>query len=337
MRLTSLIAAWALFALACFEPWSAKMTAANDEAPEAQKLLQQAEELTNIRSSGSRSFGLAARVQLYDGKDFEAEGTYNLVWESPTVWRDEIKFADYSQVRVAMVDKLFISRNPPILPLEVFRLLGLLEFPQVLHPSLNAKLGKVKEQRRNGSRERTIEIGSWIVSLDQSSPIPTRVEYKDSHFGYQFEDYVSFDGHQFPRTLTEFASNRPLVKVQVQELAEATVDASSFIPPHDASVFRWCPHPEPARLVDRDNLYAMPPHLRDVAEQHVVVLYGIIGTDGRWHNLAVVKSAGKEIDSYWMNQKLQERYSPAKCGGVSVEQESVKELHYEMLGVIVPH
>jgi hypothetical protein len=340
MKLILLISAWALFAFAPSEPCSGKMKATSDEAAEAQRLLQQAEELTNIRSSGGRSFRLAARVQMYDGKDLAAEGMYNLAWESPTAWRDEIKFADYSQVRVAMLDKLFISRNPPVLPLEIFRLLELLDFPQVLHPSPNAKPSKVKEKTRNGSRERTIDIGSWIVSLAPSSPIPTRVEHKYSHFGYQFEDYVSFDGHQFPRTLTEFASNRPLVQIQVQELAEATFTPSSFIPPPDASALRWCPNPEPARLVNRDKLnpVPMPSQLRDIAQQHVVVIYGIIGTDGRWHNLAVVRSAGKEVDSYWMNQKLQEQYSPANCGGVPTEQESVKELHYEMLGqVIVPH
>jgi hypothetical protein len=338
MKLTLQIAAWTLLALTPSGPCFEKMMATNDAGAEAQRLLQQAEELTNIRSSGSHSFGLVACVQFYVGKDLAAEGTYKLAWESPTVWRDEIKFEDYSQVRVAVVDKLFISRNPPTLPFEIFRLLELLNFPQVLHPTLNAKPGKVKEKTRNGSRERTVEIGSWIVSLDKSSPIPTRVEYEDFHFGYQFEDYVSFDGHQFPRTLTEFASNRPLVQVQVQELAKATFDASSFTPPKDASVVRWCPHPEPARLEVRAKLDPMPSQLRDVAQQHAVAIYGIIGTDGRWHNLAPVKSAGKEIDSYWMNQQLQERYSPAKCGGVPVEQESVKEHHYQMLeGVIVPH
>ncbi|MBZ5539573.1 MAG: hypothetical protein LAN61_03520 [Acidobacteriia bacterium] len=338
MKLPSLIAACALFALASSEPWSGNMAAAGDKGLEAQKLLQQAEDLTDIRSSGSRSFHLAARVYMYEGKDLAADGTYDLFWASPTAWREEIKFAHFSQVRVAIGDKLSISRNPPILPLEIFRLHELLDFPNVLHPNLAVKPGKVKERTRNGSRERTIEVGSRIVILDGSSPIPIRVEFKSFHFEYQFKDYVSFDGRQFPRTLAEFILNRPLVQVQVQKLEQAAFDASFFIPPKDATVLRWCPHPEPAKLEDLGALSLLPSQLRDAAHQHVAAIYGIIGIDGRWHDLAVVKSAGKEVDSYWMDQMLQQRYTPAKCAGVPVEQESVKEHHYEWLGqFIVPN
>lgn len=217
------------------------------------------------------------------------------------------------------------------MPLEIFRLRTLLDFPQVLHPASNARFGKVKERTRNGTRERTVEMGRWIVSLDDSSPIPLRIEDKNFHFGYKFEDYLSFAGHKFPGTLTEFvASNKLLAQVHLEELVAAAFDSSTFLPPHDASVLRWCPQPEPARLVDAGDLHPMPTQLRELA-QHAVAVYGIIGTDGRWRDLAIVKSGGQELDSYWLSQKLKERYSPANCGGVPIEQESVQELHYETL------
>jgi hypothetical protein len=159
--------------------------------------------------------------------------------------------------------------------------------------------------------------------------MPIRVEYKGSRFGYQFENYVAFNGHQYPRTLIEFDSNKPLIQVQVQELTEATLDVSSLLPPQEARWLPWCPHPDPARPVDVDlwKVTPIPWPLRGGALEHPVAIYGVIGTDGQWHNLAVVKSAGKEVDSYWMNQMLQGRFSPAKCGDVPVEQESVMEFH----------
>ncbi len=316
--------------------WSAEATANNDSQAEAEKLLQQAEELTDIRSSGSRAFHLATLVKLFDDKGKAREGTYDLLWKSPTVWRDELKFADFSQVRIAAADKLFVNRNPRSLSLEVFQLLKLLEFPNLLRISPEAKAQKLRERTRNGSRDRTIELAfpgqsAWkIISLDGSSPIPTRVEYKGSHFGYQFENYVAFNGHQYPRTLVEFNSNKPLIQVQVQGLTEAILDeASSFVPPPEARWLHWCPHPEHAKPVNVDwgKEHPIPEPLRGGALEHPVAIYGVIGTDGQWHNVAVVRSAGKEVDSYWINEMLQERFSPAKCGEVPVEQESVQEYY----------
>jgi hypothetical protein len=338
MKLPSLITACALFSLAFFEPRSRELMAASDKRVEAQRLLQQAEDLADIRSSGSRSFHLAARVFLYEERKMAADGTYELFWSSPTIWREEIKFADFSQVRVAAGDKLYISRNPSILPLEIFRLHELLNFPYVLHPGLAVKPGKVRDRTRNGSRERTIDIGYRTVILDGSSPILTRVEFKGFHFEYRFKDYVPFAGRQFPLTLAEFSLDRPLVQIQVQRLEQAAFDASSFVPPKEATVFRWCPHPEHAKLEEMGTANPMPSQLREAAQQHIAAIYGIIGIDGRWHNLAVVKSAGSMLDSYWMEQMLQQRYAPAKCAGVPVEQESVTEHRYEWLGeFIVPN
>jgi len=56
-----------------------------------------------------------------------------------------------------------------------------------------------------------------------------------------------------------------------------------------------------------------------------VAIYGVEGTDGKWHNLAVVKSGGKEVDEYWMDVMRQQRFSPASCGDIPVVHESVME------------
>ena len=313
--------------------YSAKAATDNDNQPEAEKLLQQAEQLTDIRSSGSHSFRLVARVQVFDKKGHIREGIYNLLWQSPTVWRDELKFADFTQVRTAAADKIFINRNIPSFSMEVLQLLKLLKFPDFLRSNSKAKAQNLRESIKNGSRVRTIDLAvpgnsPWkVVSLDEASPIPTRIEYKKSHYGYKFENYMVFAGHQYPRTLVEFDSNKPLSQVQVEDLTEANFDASTFIPSADALWLHWCPHPEGARLLEPETnkTYPFPSNLPfRTMEQHVVI-YGIIGGDGRWHNLAVVKSAGKEMDEYWLNMVLQQRYSPAKCGEVPIEEESVME------------
>jgi hypothetical protein len=59
-----------------------------------------------------------------------------------------------------------------------------------------------------------------------------------------------------------------------------------------------------------------------------VGIYGVIGTDGLWHNLEIVESNSKEVDEFWMNRMLQQRFSPSKCGDSPVEYETVIEYSF---------
>jgi hypothetical protein len=323
---------------------------ANDDAEnsaEAEKLLRQAVEISDIRSSGSPSFRLVARVKAPGENGGATEGSYSLVWKSPTIWRDEIKFPNYSQIRVAHLDRLFISRNPPNASMEVFRVLKLLEFPPFLSSSEEAKEKKLQEKIKDGRRERVIEITragrSWEkIYLDGAAPIPLLIEFKGAQYGshypykdfdikYEFEDYVEFHGHQVPRIVSQRVWNIVKYKIQVQELADTTLDESDFDPPSDAQWIRWCPHPDPPKPKFSHRIIpisAFPPQLRTGGPPSDVVIYGIIGTDGQWHNLAPVKSAGKIVDSFWIRELLRENFSPAHCGEAPVESEGIMEFEY---------
>jgi hypothetical protein len=64
MRLTPLLFVWVVLALylSTLGPWEA--VANSNSNAEAEKLLKQAEELTDIRLDGSHSFRLAAHIQI---------------------------------------------------------------------------------------------------------------------------------------------------------------------------------------------------------------------------------------------------------------------------------
>jgi hypothetical protein len=349
-RATTLFGLFAVFAvlLSAFPTNSAqKVNHDVQNSADAEKLLREAEEISDIRSSGTPSFRLAALVQTPGEKGGAIEGTYTLLWKSPTLWRDEIKFPDYSQVRVARLDRLFISRNPPNASMDVFRLLRLLEFPPFLSSSEPAKEKKLQEKIKDGQRERVIEVTragrSWEkIYLDGAAPIPLMIEFKGAQYGsrypykdfdvkYGFEDYVEFHGHQVPRMVSQRVWDVLKYKIQVQELADATLDESDFDPPSDAKWIRWCPHPTPPkpkllpRIIPNS---AFPPQFRTGGPPSDVVIYGIIGTDGQWHNLAPVKSEGKVVDSFWIHELLRESFSPALCGEVPVESEALMEFKF---------
>jgi hypothetical protein len=305
-----------------------------DEGDEAEKLLTQAEELTDIRSPGSHSFHLTATVRIFSEKGQTQEATYDLRWKAPTAWRDELRSADFSQVRVANDDKLFVKRKPTSLTLEMFQLLKLLEFPDVIRFSPEAAGKKLEIKASRGSRKRVLEIAypgyaaEKVLLLDSEAPLPERLEYKrNKHFAYEFRDFVEFSGHQFPRNLIQLDSDKPQLEVKVQELTESTVDPPSLIPAPGTPWFHWCQHPEHAKRTNdyHNKVYSIPWPLRNGAMERPVAIYGIIGIDGHLHDLEIVKSAGKETNSFWMGILAQERYSPATCGTNPVAQEFVRK------------
>jgi hypothetical protein len=315
-------------------------------APESgEQLLQQAVGLTDILSGDIRSYRLTARVEAYDEKGQKKEGTYTLLWNSPTIWRDETGFPDYSQIRVARIDKLLISRNPQVISEQAFRVAGLLDLSSLLRTNPKVQVHKVTEKRRGGSSERLIEIAvsgreRKTVYLDRSVPVPIRIEYKgaayglqypykDSDFEYQFGDCVEFHGLQFPRTISQFKSKLPKYRVQVQELVDVTYGESDFVPPADSHWIRWCRYPERPKLESPIVINpALPPQFHAGMPPSHAVISGIIATDGQWHNLEVIKSASSTVDSFWMNLLRRERFTPAHCGQQPVELEMLMEFDY---------
>jgi len=329
MKLSSTLGIPVLLILCFSGPFSSEVIAATDNQPEAEKLLREAEEFTDIRATGSRAFHMLARVKVFNEKSQAMEGTYSLAWKGPTNWQDKLQLGTFSQERTAVVDKLFVSRSIMSLTPEISRLLKLLDFPNLLRFSPDAKAQKLRDRVRNGTRERLIEIAlpgrsAWkTIVLEEATATPTEIEYKGSHYGYRFENYESFDGHQFPHLLVEFDSDKRLTQIEVQELTEATTDDSTIAPSPNALWYLWCPHPKPMTSLDPGKVFPIPWPLRGGALNRPVAIYGIVGTDGKWNNLAVVKSGGNEADEYWLDVMRQQRFSPARCGDIPVVSESV--------------
>jgi hypothetical protein len=163
----------------------------------AGELLQQAMRLTDIRSSDVPSFRLAAQVEAYNEKGKKEEGTYTLLWNSPTIWREEIALPGYSQTRIARTNKLLISRTPSQPSEQIYRVGKLLDFPSFLRPGIRDQLRPLQEKIRGGSHEKWVEIAigrdPWKkIYFSESSPVPTRIEYKGAALGMRYP-YKEFD------------------------------------------------------------------------------------------------------------------------------------------------
>jgi hypothetical protein len=302
------------------------------EESEAEKLLHKAYESTDIRGAGNQPFRLTATIKLSDEQGQTKEGTYKLFWESPTKWQDELTLPDSSQVRLANGERLYISRKPVALSTDVFHLIHFLNFPENMRLVMEGTPTDVREVEKDGVREKAIKAVIqdkvwWTVYLDDAASVPTHIESSTGKTRFVYQDYMTFAGHQFPRLLMGTSADNQSIRMQVQELATAAYKSDVFVPPPDAPFVGWCPNATPAKPVQQSGTVNIPWPLRTgpALKKHVVV-YGMIGTDGLWHNLTVVKSAGTEADAFWTSVLLHERYSPAMCGSGPVVQESVREL-----------
>lgn len=307
---------------------------AQDQKSEAEKLLREAHERTDIRATDGRPFRLTAIIELLDEQGQTKQGNYRLFWESPTKWQDELTFPDFSQTRLASGEKLFTQRKPIPLTMEMFRLLHFLEFPDSIRPALVGTPTNVKEVAKEGKQETAIktEVNDkvwWTFYVEKATSVPSQVESASGKTRLSFEKYEEFAGHLFPRLLIETRSNQMSIRVQVQELTGANYKPETFAPPPDAPYIRWCPNAVPAKpLHQRDSVFIpIPWPLRNgTALKKHAVFYGIIGTDGVWQNLTVVKSAGREADDFWRGTLVRERFTPAMCGNEAVVEEMVQEL-----------
>lgn len=317
-----------VLSLICIRPIAA--VPSDDDKTDAEKRLHVAQQLTDIRESGSQPFRLSATVKLFDERGRKQEGSYELDWENPTQWKDELKLSNFSQFRLVNGGRLFLSRNPSSLSMEVFRLLKLLEFPTQIRSFPDLTISKPKAGK-NAVHENGIEFlfenkVLKTIYLDDTSSVPIRIDTPKNDAVYLLQDYRAFGDHQFPRTLTEQKLGKPFLEVEIQQLVTSSFSQDSFFPPTDSPSFQWCPSPTPANLWPDHVAVPIPVPLRnrDMMNRRVVI-YGMMGPDAQWHNVTVVKSGGKEVDSYWTSVMVREHFTPASCGNEPVMQESVQE------------
>jgi hypothetical protein len=310
------------------------------------ELLRQAEQTTDILASDVQPFRLTAKIAVFEEKGKKTEGTYTLLWNSSTIWREEFSFPDSKEVYLARINKLLISRNPVAPSEQVYRAERTLDFARFMRLGPKDKVKKLEQRTEDGKPIRRLDISisdlPWKkIYFDVNLPLPTRIEYKGAALGtrypykefdlkFEFVDYLELSGLRFPRSLRRFESNVLKEQIDIQDWSPAKFGEADFVPPDDAHWIRWCHRPQPAILESlpvRPNLQ-FPLQLRTGGPTSRVVVSGIIGTDGQWHNIETVKSEGNMVDSFWISQMRQQKFSPAKCGDTPVESEMMIEFDW---------
>ncbi len=323
--------AFALFALSSFSLFAIPGGAIPDKSKDAaaEALLKQAHDLTDIRAEGSSPFRLVARVFTYDEKGAPKEGSYTLIWKTPTSWRDEIRWPDFAQVRVAAGDMLYVARSQSAMTLEAYLEPALLNFDQYLVVRPGHSVTNLREREKG--KERSLEImKKGVVTaeifLDGSVALPSRFTLTGHSSEVRLEDYRDFGGRHFPTVLSQGIFGKQFLRVEVRELAATTPDEAQLAPLKNASAFPWCPDPTLAEFEGVEGMAALYPTEMPRGQ---ATIYGIIGTDGHWEGLQVIRPQGaKSKTLVWILLYMQhQRFRPATCGDRPVPEEEIIVMH----------
>jgi len=286
----------------------------------------------NIQQANTRPFKLHGEIRILTVKEEMAKAAFDLVWNSPSQWREQLQLLGYSRLRLGGEHKYWLQRSAPFEILRVDQLDHLLDFSSKSRVGSHEKIGKMQNKKENGIVRTCVDLnrtsgtgkrslcfdpatGVLVMEEDSQLQVPTlfqalqitRSEYSDFH---------DWAGHQYPYTMVAFAGKTPAVEFHVEELSSAeSIDPSLFQHGDSAEEWNTCDSPEePAVLVQQPPKYPEEAHRN--ATSGVVQIYAVIETDGSLSHLAVITSARPDMDKAALDAVSKWRYKPPACNGM---------------------
>jgi TonB family protein len=307
---------------------------------EAIKKIEQAVAKTNIFELPS--FVMKADVQIASQGKIE-DGTYQLLWNGPDQWREDIRFPNYTEVQVGGKGTVWIQRSTDFYPLLIYELHSALGFgsgeassgypsgslvQSVLTPKDTIK--KVRERKEHGEKQTCIEFE------DEAKRSAETCVNENTNTLVRGPWYVEKDiqpvggGRVYPRLLAFVEDGKTVAKVSVTEFtAPVQFQANSFTPPAGVSPSAGCMNPAPFRLTK----WIMPQYPQTAREQHVQGLVALdmwVGLNGIPRIRKVVAHASSDLEQSTVSTIQEWRYEPATCNGKPVEIETVMWVNYTL-------
>jgi len=219
---------------------------------------------------------------------------------------------DHEHVRVYQLDGILFPSSKAVLP-------------------ASSPVRSVKSRERDGRILTCVETETSESCFDPNNGTLVSQRDLEQPASVEYRDYFNFRNVHFPRQMERFRGAKAVVTVEVSDLRELTAadDSVDFHPPTTPGVRIWCKDvrsAEPTKQV-HTNLAGLPP----VVSGEVVV-YALVGTDGRPRNVEVIGSTDEKLGEAAHKAIEQWRFRPATCHGKPVE---VEEIIYTSYGSTV--
>jgi TonB family protein len=310
---------------------------------EAIKKIEQAVAKTNIFELPS--FQMKASVEVH----YQGTGSYQLLWNGPEQWREEIRLPGYTEIQVGGKGTVWIQRSTDFLPLRIYDLHAALGFGSgvagsgsgptgsLVQSSLTRKdkITKIHERKKHGETQTCVEYedevkrSSEICVNESTNTLVRGSSYVDSH--YVGNDLQPVGGGKvYPRSLGFVENGITVAKANISEFTTSNqFPPNSFIPPGGVAPQAGCMNPTPFRLIKRVTPQ-YPKSARERRMQRLVAIDAWIGLDGTPRIGKVVEQVSPDLEQSSVSAIKEWRYEPATCNGKPVEVQTVLRFSYTL-------
>ena len=304
---------------------------------EAIRRMQQAVAKTNIFELPSFVMKAAVEVEI-QGKP--VEGTYQLLWNGPDQWREEVSFPGYSEVQVGGKANVWIQRNTDFIPIPVYHLRQALGFGSNLGGGGGSSLvqldfshkviKKQRERNEHGTKLTCFEMEDEEKHTSETCLNETTGLLSRNSPYHAEEEIQPIGGKVFPRVFTAREAGKLTAKVSVSELTTpGQFPLSAFIPPTGVAPQQGCMNPTPPHLAQRVH----PEYPMSARTQHVegsVKMDVFIGTDGIVRIRKLLEAPSSDLEASAQRAIEAWRYDPAACSGRPVQDSTILQVNYAL-------
>jgi hypothetical protein len=299
-----------------------------DTKAEAQALLNRAADAVHALSRDNTPFELHGRFRLGSSSKQRVEGTYALFWVSTDKWREEIIVRGVRRLRVGeegrywQVQELrgeLASIHDAAALLDVRRQIKRLQADEIHGLSRKKKKGRELLCIKTLSELR----GEIETCLDATQHVPVSDTWQAFSWGSSEYEFRTVGSKWFPQLIRKKIGGKTEAEFFLDEVREAPSFSNSlFDRPEGAEGWPTCDTPQPSLPIASGGSTS-----RDLPPEHgKMVLYGIVGSDGKLRNLQVLHSMFKNPLQDMVERLSQTRYHPARCNGRPVDSELITRI-----------
>jgi TonB family protein len=307
---------------------------AENKQREGEALVARANLISNIRATGAPPFRLKVIFQGSEDGSSVSEGTYTETWVSQGQWRRETVFGLFHRAEVGGRVKRWILDSNKVIPATVARAQQdlVVVYPGELRVTavedqdvqgIAARCVKSKPKKSEATQGLCFDKTTGVL-LKKTVPRPGPGWWVD--YSCYYADFQKFGDRVFPRQIRCTEDGLLKLEARVVELVPGTaLDASLFAPLAGAQELANCQGklmaPQPLETPD-------PKYPEGRARRDMVVLYIVIGVDGRAHDIKAVQPQGDAFESSAIAAVSTWRFKPSTCEGEPVPAQVNVEMRF---------
>jgi len=301
--------------------------------------IKRAAEITNIQADGMPAFQLSARLRVWAPKNQSLDGSYDLIWISPSQWREEISLPGYTRIRVGGPGKYWQKRTLPYEWVQVSDLDSLLDVERLVRLIGDSKLKMAQNISREGKDLSCVEMrfgrtgirhvcfdkGSGALDLEEGSSSHTTENVMDRR---AYSEFRQWGNKIFPWAITGLSAEKAIIQFSVASLtAPQSADPALFQPPPGADEWASCAAIATPKLVN-----VVPVNASGTAavtgQRRTVWVYAVIQTNGTLSHVSLETPIDTNLDRAILEAVSRWRFRPIICGGVPVRKETLVGYSY---------